>query len=514
MSDLSNQLVFYNSLSDLESISDPNNRIALGLLGYMPQPRQIRDPNAANEVFYMPDYHGNLEGLITGVTKLGSRHKGKTNYVILGDIMDRKDIMQDAANDPDIRFSDQVVNKHLSGKVSNDELNAYQFYNGIEANGGVENYIAVLTENGMQFDENQLRSDYNKAREILDEKVDGVDRKTNIESILNGREFNRDLVDSEFNLKAYDRANARYIARRLANGVLDVLTGTNGREKVDLKLIVGAGNHDYLSDYAAIVKEFNIAKRERGLESSLPDGQDVFICANDVHGMIELGSGEETLRFQYGSNCHAVPPLTNQAFQREGQLLQPHMYDGSFMPGFDISQLDQVDINQLYNVSPDLVRMLGLAVEGTDGYDNSLNDQADFLLLHQQWGPDVKGYEHGTRLENTITNVGVLKYGSMFVKKNSKGDIRLYCGHFHADGVENRWGADIYRHQATIIGKNGHEVLNFGRRSKRDIDKSEIDFLRRQEFKYLSQLYDLKGIYESIDKMSAANDDSDDRAAA
>ena len=124
----------------------------------------ISDKDAAEEILYAPDSHGDYKGLKKGLDELRNRNQGKRTYVVLSDISEYKerlDLYQEFGVMDNVSLEISLVASQLG---NDEEKDLYGYMKTIELSGGIDNYLSMVSQRqGISLDNQMQKENHEKA---------------------------------------------------------------------------------------------------------------------------------------------------------------------------------------------------------------------------------------------------------------------------------------------------------------------------------------------------------------
>jgi hypothetical protein len=370
--------------------------------------RKLVDENAS-VIGYVPDLHGNAEGLRDFIRELKKRNEGKQVYVVLGDMdskTDRIKYIQEHMEDMDLAPPEYAVSRYiLEDVLKNDfERENFQLFSAVEQNGGISNYLNILkNEYGADFQQlSRAKQDYEAAKSFVEknkllERVEGHSDK-----------INEIGLEAKIKHMALDNAMKVYNAQRIGEVIAEE----------GVTAIVEPGNHTDLG-YVGMLKQIA--------------GDDKVVMDYELGGAIELGSGENKMRFQAASNVYGISHHSDSfAYTPEEiQALYPWMYSktmGEDLTGKDVSLEDAIESEEYKRIT----------AGGTE------DENLDFLLLHSEIG-FPNGFDKSRQIYPNLDDKGIVYLAEHMLNpyKGHKGGV-VFDGHIHSDNEGEKEGFNHY----------------------------------------------------------------------
>lgn len=461
------------------------------LEGVLENTYKLIDKNAYNVVGFIPDAHRAVDAIEELGYRLSTQAKGKDVYVVLQDIDEKKDrleLFQKAGyQDP----QSAVIN-YTSNKLETDrEKELFQYLTTIDMNGGVENYLQMLTQHyGLDKTQqqqfwNQYKQATQQAKELnLEEKLKQIQTK-------NQNEIQSIAQISQLQLMAYDRAISQYNLSLVAKKVKELNQKLKFQGYGEVKLIVGGGNHDTIYD-SSVLKHLL--------------GGNYVHDVNDLTGAIELGEGKDKVTFQVAGNVYGITQRSDSLIYHPQILAQlyPHMYTGEEAIVQDYNPKQKVSLEDAMK-STEYQRITKGGKE---------NQTLDFLLTHEEFGVKM-GYEQKQSPYPNLDNLGLIYLTQNNLKKDAKGFVDVYSGHLHspAEKKDYAWMQNKHRAYAYMIGSNGGKIVEDlpNKHPKLEYDMKKLEEITIMELSELAKAY---GIDLSIFGKKTDDENSQDSKKA
>lgn len=465
------------------------------LKNYEYSPKQIKLQDAHNQVIYAPDIHTYSISLDSGIRELQKDANGKKSVMILGDTNDRREHLGELYQTLGIPTVDTLKANYIAQKMSIEDAQSYSFVSQIKSSyGDISGYIEMSKNMGHSVDEG-LENEYAKALVHYDNN--NLEEK--VKTLFNQQEYKQAETQIKIMGQVVDFANTQILAKQKAKKLYDANLDAINSGLGETIIIEENGNHGSLYDTHLFRQEYNDLIKG----SNLSKAEDIIYNSMEVHGAIELGSGDDKFSFQIANNCpDNFPGLVGTIFdQYQIQTLFPACFDNTYMPGYSPEMYSQIDENEVFSMSQDAIRMSGLGLN-----PQSQPEKVDMVFLHDERGDPV-GYEDKVNKNKKSTNVGLEVYLNHFAKKDSDGHFRIASGHWHKSTngivVDNTWKQKKSRSFMAKFGKNSFEELDVKPQSEEFNIQGFID-LANSKMEYAINLY--QNINQKV--IEAANDDN------
>ena len=431
----------------------------------------ITDTQAAEEILYMPDYHGDTQGFKKGLDELRNRNRGKRVYVVLSDISEYKERLELYQKFGVMDDTSLEINLIASQLDNDEEKNLYGYMKTIELSGGIDNYLSMISQRQDISLDLQLQKENHKKAVERYEELELEDRTEEIKE-ANNDEINR---EKEF----YNRRNRIIedsIIKYEGNKLIDFINYANEGDN-ETVFILGGGNHDSTSliDY---------------VKNNTQDGDKLVHNINNISGAIKLGEGENQYRFQLSGNvagishhAHNILNFTEEDYIREF----PHMIEdlGYFAENFDFSQKDKIPKDAIE------------AIENSIEYQRLTNGGLEDTLLHRlllhmefEGKNGAMGLEDKEPIYPRLDHLGVLHFSDNYLLKDEKGYSHIDSGHLHsrASKIDDELMQNKSRAHISILGKNNRDILDITP-TPLDYDLNEIAEIARPKLEKLMNNY-------------------------
>ena len=400
----------------------------------------ISDTEAAEEILYAPDFHGDYKGLKEGLNELRDRNKGKRVYVALSDVSEYKERLElykkfGVMDDASLEIS--LIATQLD---SDEERDLYGYMKTIEHNGGIDNYLSMISQRqGISLDAQLQKENHKKAVERYEEL--GLEDKTEEIKGTNSDEINKYKELNRIKNQIIEGAILKYEGDRL----IDLINYANEEDK-ETVFILGGGNHDSTSLINYI-------------RNKAEDGEKLVHNINNIAGAIKLGEGDNQYRFQLSGNiagishhAHNILNFTEEDYMREF----PHMMEdiGYFAENFDFSKKDKIPKEVIEN-SIEYQRLTNGGLEDT---------LLHRLLLHMEFeGKNgAMGYEDKEQPYPKVDHLGVFHFADNHLLRDENGYSQIDSGHLHsrASKIDDELMQNKSRAHISILGKNNRDILD------------------------------------------------------
>ena len=408
----------------------------------------ISDTEAAEEILYAPDFHGDYKGLKQGLNELRDRNEGKRVYLALSDISEYKERLELYKKFGVMDDTSLEINL-ISSQLDNDEeRDIYGYMKTIEHYGGIDNYLSMISQRqGISLDAKLQKENHEKAvrryKELgLENRTEEI-RKTNSDEINKHKKFNN------LRNQIIEGAILKYEGDKL----IDFINYSNEGED-ETVFILGGGNHDSISliDY---------------IRNNAENGDKLVHNINNIVGAIKLDEEDNQYRFQLSGNvagishhAHNILNFTEEDYMREF----PHMMEdiSYFAENFDFSQKDRIPKEAIEN-SIEYLRLTNGGLEDT---------LLHRLLLHMEFeGKNgAMGYDDKEQTYKRLDHLGVLYFSDNYLLKDENGYSQIDSGHIHsrASKTDDELMQNKSRAHISILGKNNRNIL--------DINPTPLDY--------------------------------------
>ncbi len=473
--------------------------------GYEYTPKEFKIDNAYNQVLYAPDIHTATISLENAIDQFQQEANGKTNVVVLGDTNDRREHLGGLYQTFQLPTPDQVELNYLAQKMDLEDVQNYAFVHQIEKKygGDLEELIYMQKAMGNTIQADDLRKQYSTALDYVEQN----NVRQRVEDLLESEQDEIKKAESEVKRLGVtmDFTNAQYIAQEKAKVLYDANIRAHENGWGATMVIEEGGNHGSLSDTHLFRQEYN--KLVEG--SNLQKADEVIYNAMEIHGSIDLGSGEDKFSFQIANHCPGnFPGLVGMIYNPiEQQLMFQQCFDNTYVTRDQFKELEgKVDLSDIFSQSIDAQRMAGLML----GYEIG-EQRVDKIFLHDERG-DVVGYNINN--DNRVIHLGLEAYIETNVEKDEEGDITAHSGHWHKGTggivVDKEFKQKKSRAFMAKIGKDSYQEYDT------PVENLTVDLEKFQKMLFgnwemVQQRYELIS-----NQVEAANDDQtslEDKAA-
>lgn len=443
---------------------------------------KLVDEEAYNVIGYIPDAHRAVDAIFDLGYTLSKNANGKTVYLAVQDLDEKKDRLK-LFQKVGLQDTNSLITGYIADKLDTDvEKDIFMYLSAVLQNGGIEQYSQLVS----QYYGVDAKAEIEKFKQAENEfKKSGIESK-----LINIQKENQNEIQSiatlnQMQLLSYDRAISQYNMKLVADKIVELNKKLKSENLGEVKIITGGGNHDNIYD-SQVLKHYL--------------GKEYVHEMNDLTGAIELGKGDEKIKFQVSGNVYGITQHSDNMIYSPEQLkeLYPHMYaEKTIVQDFDPKQkvtLEDAMQSNAYN---------RITNNGTEK-----NQSLDFLLTHEEFGVKM-GFEDKKSPYPNLDNLGLIYLAQNNLKKDENGFVDIYSGHLHAHAnkQDNDWMQNKNREFAYIISKDGFKSVNDlpNQHPNLEYDLEMLEQIANFEMKQLAQMYGIN--------LSQFEEDLLDRAA-